>query len=117
MSHVKIHSRSQQREAAIPGEVPSRPWQKLGMDLFFQGSHWFVIIADYYSYYPWINKLEAISSKEVISALMFRFSEVCIPEEGISDNGKQFTGREKQYFAAKYGFKLTTSSPYYPAGH
>ena len=112
----QIHSRSQQKEPAIPVEVPSRPWQKLGMDLFFQGSRWYVIIADYYSEYPWIKKLAAIST-EVISALKFCFSEFGIPEEVISDNGKQFTGRKYQDFAAKYGFKLTTSSPYYPKGH
>ena len=81
------HSRSQQKEPTIPVEVPSRPWQKLGMDLFFQGSHWYVIIADYYSKYPWIKKLEAISSKEVISAVKFCFSEFGIPEEVISTIG------------------------------
>ena len=45
----QIYSRSQQKELAIPVEVPSRPWQMLRMDLLFQGSHWYVIIADYYS--------------------------------------------------------------------
>ena len=110
----QIHSRSQQKEPAIPVEVPSKPWQKLGMNLFFQGSHRYLIIADYYSKYPWIKKLEAISSKDVISALKFCFAEFGIPEEVISDNGKQFFGREYQAFPAKYGFKLTTSSPHYP---
>ena len=33
----QICSRSQQKEPAIPLEAPSRPWQKLGMDLFFSG--------------------------------------------------------------------------------
>ena len=113
----QTHSRSQQKEPAIPVEVPCRPWQKLAMDLFFQGSHWYIIIADYYSKDPWIKKLEAISSKELISVLKFCFSEFGIPEEVISDNGKQFTGKEYQDFAAKYGFKLITSSPYYPKGH
>ena len=32
----QTHSRSQQKEPTIPVEVPSRPWLKLGMDLFFQ---------------------------------------------------------------------------------
>ena len=109
----QIHSRSQQKEPVIPVEVPSRPWQKLGMDLFFKGSHWYVIIADYYSKYPWIKKLEAISSRDVISALRFCSAEFGIPEEVISDNGKQFTCRDYQDFAAVYGFKLITSRPYY----
>ena len=43
----QTHSRLQQKEPPVPVEVPSRLWQKLGMDLFFQGSHWYVIIADY----------------------------------------------------------------------
>ena len=70
----QVHSRSQQKEQAIPVKVPGRPWEKLSTDLFFQGSHWYVVIADYYSKYPWIKKLEAISSKEVPSAysLFFR---------------------------------------------
>ena len=53
----------------------------------------------------------------MFAALKFCFLEFGIPEEVISDNGKQFTGREYQDFAGKYGFKLTTSSPYYPKGH
>ena len=53
----------------------------------------------------------------MISALKFCFSDFGIPEEIICDNGPQFTSREYQDFAAKYGSKLTTSSPFYPKGH
>ena len=113
----QVLSKSQQKEPAIPMEIPSRPWQKLGVDLFLHDSSWYVIVADYYSKYPWIFQLAAISSKDVISALKFCFSEYGIPEEVISDNGPQFTAREYQDFAAQYGFRLTTSSPYYPKGH
>ena len=87
------------------------------MDLFFQGSHWYVIITYYCTKYPWIKKLKAISSKDIISALKFCSTKFGIPEEVISDNGKLFTGREYQDFVAKYGFKLTTGSSYYPEGH
>ena len=90
---------------------------KVRNGLIFQGNHWYVIIADYYSKYPWIKKLEAVSSKDVISALKFCFAEFSIPKEVISDIGEQFTGREYLDFAAKYGCKLTKGSPYYPKGH
>ena len=83
----QVLSRSQQKEPAIPMEIPSRPWQKLGVDLFLHDSLWYIIVADYYSKYPWIFQLAAISSKDVISALKFCFSDFCIPEEVISDNG------------------------------
>ena len=48
----QIHGRSQQKEQAIPIEIPNRPWQKLGMDLFFHNSKWYIIFADYYSKIP-----------------------------------------------------------------
>ena len=113
----QVLSRSQQKEPAIPMEIPSRPWQKIGVDLFLYASSWYVIVVDYYSKYPWIFQLAAISSKDVISALKFCFSEYGIPEEVIRDNGPKFTAREYQDFAAQYGFRLTTNSPYYPKGH
>ena len=31
----QTHSKSQEKEPASPVEVPSRPWQKLRMDIFF----------------------------------------------------------------------------------
>ena len=31
----QIHGRFQQKEPAISIEIPNRPWQKLGIDLFF----------------------------------------------------------------------------------
>ena len=113
----QVLSRSQQKEPAIPMEIPSRPWKKLGVDLLLYDSLWYIIVADNYSKYPWIFQLEAISSKDVISALKFCFSEFGIPAEVISDNWPQFTAREHQEFADQYGFRLTTSSPCYPKGH
>ena len=48
----QVISRSQQKEPAIPMETPSRPWQKLGVNLFIHDISWYVIVADYYSKYP-----------------------------------------------------------------
>ena len=107
----QVLGKSQQKEPAIPIEIPSRPWQKLGVDLFLHDSSWYVIVADYYSKYPRIFQLAAISSKDVISALKFCFSEYGIPEEVISDNGPQLTTREYQDFAAQYGFRLSHKQP------
>ena len=98
-------------------EIPNRPWQKLVADLFFQGGKWYLLICDYYSKFPVVHGLPATSSKDMISALSSSFSVFGIPEEIISDNGSQFSAKEYQDFAARYGFKITTSSPHYPRGH
>ena len=86
------------------------------MDLFHHNKGWYVIVADYYSKYPWIQSPPATGSKDVISALKSCFAEYGIPEDVISDNGSQFTSQEYQLFAASYGFKQTTSSPHYRRG-
>ena len=113
----QVNGRSQQKEPIIPFEVPNRPWQRIGIDLFHHNKGWYVILADYNSKYPWIQALPAIASEDVISALKSCFADYGIPEDVISDNGSQFTSQEYQLFTASYGFKLTTSSPHYPRGH
>ena len=112
-----VCSNFQQKEPAISMEVPSRSWERVGADLFMQGGRWFLLVADYYSKYPWIFPLMTQTSKDVISAFKLCFPDYGIPEEVICDNRNQFKSREYQEFAATYGFKLTTSSPYYPKGH
>ena len=52
----------------------------------------------------------------MISALCFSISVFGIPEEIISENVNQFTAKEYQELAAKYGLKLVTSNPYYHRG-
>ena len=76
--------RSQQTEPAILKEIPSRTWQKLGVDVFLQDSKWYVIVADYYSKYPWVHQLPATASKDVISVLKSCFSEFGIKGKGIN---------------------------------
>ena len=98
----QVYSNSQQKEPVISMEVPSRSWERIGADLFMQGGRWFLLVADYYSKYPWIFPLMTQTSKDVISAFKLCFSDYGIPEEVICDNGKQFTSREYQDFADKY---------------
>ena len=90
---------------------------KLGAALFFQGGKCYLLICDYYSKFPVVHGLPATSSKDMISALSSSFSVFGIPEEIISDNGCQFSAKEYQDFAARYGFRIATSSPHYPRGH
>ena len=113
----QINSKSQSKEPVIPIEIPNRPWQKLGTDLFFQGGKWYLLICDHYSKFPVVHALPATSSKDVISALSSSFAVFRIPEEIISDNGSQFTAKEYQDFAARYDFRISTSSTHYPRGH
>ena len=92
-------ARSQQKQPAILIELPFRPWQKLGMDLFFCKGKWYLLVCDYYSKFPVFRLLPSISSKNVISALQSIISEYGYVEE--------IMAQEYKNFAAQYGFKLT----------
>ena len=113
----QVNGKSQSKEPVIPIVIPNTPWQTLGADLFFQGGKWYLLICDYYSKFQVVHGLPATTSKDVMSALSCSFSVVSIPEEIISDNGSQFTTKEYQDFAPRYGFRIITSSPHYPRGH
>ena len=54
------------KERLIPIEIPDRPCSKIGVDLFeFKGQHYLVSV-DYFSKWPEINKLDNVSSKNVL---------------------------------------------------
>ena len=71
-------SNSQQKEPAVPIEVPSRPWKVLVMDIFVQGNKYYLLIADYYSKFPYAQKMSSISSKKVISTLSVFFQYLAL---------------------------------------
>ncbi|XP_019628682.1 PREDICTED: uncharacterized protein K02A2.6-like [Branchiostoma belcheri] len=113
----KKYQNSQQKEEMTPTETPSRPWKKLGADLFYLNQKWFLLVVDYYSKFPIVKTLKSLKASTVTQAFKGIFAEQGIPDEVICDNGTQFTSQEFRQAAEEYGFRITTSSPYYPKGH
>ncbi|XP_028413590.1 uncharacterized protein K02A2.6-like, partial [Dendronephthya gigantea] len=101
----------------IPSEVPPRPWHTVSADLFKVNNFWYIVIADYYSKFPFVKKLNNLTATTVVNVVRSIFSEQGIPETLICDNGSQFTSAQFQDLAKRYGFKVVTSSPHYPKGH
>nr|XP_006819463.1 PREDICTED: uncharacterized protein K02A2.6-like [Saccoglossus kowalevskii] len=92
----------------------SRPWERVGMDLFQYKSRVYIIVVDYYSRCVEIKKLSTLTSESVITSLKEMFTEHGIPEIAMSDNGPQFSSEFFSQFAAIYRFVHITSSPRYP---
>ena len=51
------HQASQIKEAMIPTDIPPRPWHTVGVDLFHLDGVEYLLIADYYSKFPFVRKL------------------------------------------------------------
>ncbi|UYV64657.1 K02A2.6-like, partial [Cordylochernes scorpioides] len=108
-----IEERTNRHQPLIPSELPNCPWEKVGVDLFTLKGQNYLVIADYYSRYPEIARLEDMTSASIIVHCKSIFARHGIPLEVRSDNGPQFGSLFKE-FAHEYGFTHVTSSPRYP---
>ena len=103
--------KAQPKEALVIQELPDRPWDKIGSDLFeFNGAHYLPSV-DYYSKWIEIAKLSNLNSNNVICHLKSQFAKYGIPDELIIDNGPQYSSLAFKKFSNNYGFLHTNSSP------
>ena len=109
-----IKTKTNRAEPMIPSQLPERPFQKVGTDLFEWKGQEFVLVVDYFSRYCEIGVLRKSSSQEVINHLKAIFVRHGIPETVISDNGPQNSLAEFAKFSEDWGFTHITSSPKYP---
>ena len=70
----------------IPHEIPTRPWAKLGMDIFQFGGREYLAVVDYFSKYPEVARLKSKTANGVITVLKEIFARHGISDETISDN-------------------------------
>ncbi|KAF6034356.1 hypothetical protein EB796_007337 [Bugula neritina] len=106
-----------QQSPLLRSEFPSRPWEKLGSDLFYFDNKWFLLVVDYYSRFIEVALLEDLTSSKVILHLKSIFARHGVPEILISDNGVQYASEEFRSFAQKFSFTHVTSSPKHPQGN
>ncbi|UYV61508.1 hypothetical protein LAZ67_1005103 [Cordylochernes scorpioides] len=112
---VCIQEAVSKHEPLIPTNFPSRPWQKIGMDLFKFENKWYLVVIDYYSRYPEMVQLDRLTASVVVRSCKSIFARHGVPETVVSDNGTQFgAAREFANFARQYGFTHVTSSPRFP---
>ncbi|UYV72016.1 K02A2.6-like, partial [Cordylochernes scorpioides] len=112
---VCIQEAVSKHEPLIPTNFPTRPWQKIGMDLFKFENKWYLVIIDYYSRFPEMIQLDRLTANVVVRGCKSIFARHGIPETVVSDNGTQFgAAREFSNFARQYGFTHVTSSPRFP---
>ena len=107
------HQKSQPKETLLQHEIPSRPWQVVGVDLFHLDGGTYLLMADYYSKFPIVRKMhgEGYNSADVVRALKSVFGEHGSPDRICSDNGPQFSSSAFRQFAKEWDFKHITSSP------
>ena len=107
--------RSQPHEPLKQHEVPTRPWQIVGTDLFVVNGDSYLIICDYCSKFPFVYKIDGqVTSDAVIQRMKGVFAEQGCPTRVVSDNGGHYSSFAFRKFAEAWGFDHVTSSPHYP---
>ena len=91
--------------------VPSRPFEKVGTDLFSVREKNYLITVDYYSHFFEIDYLPDISATTVITKLKHHFARHGIPDVVVSDCGTQFTSDIFRKFSREWHFAHEKSSP------
>ena len=102
---------SQPKEPLMPVETPSRPREKMGVDLFSFDNKDFLLTVNYFSNYWEIAKLNNTLASTVVLKLKSHLARYGCPDQVISDNGPQFTSDTFQKFAGTWEFEHLTSSP------
>ena len=105
------------REPLIPTSLPSYPWQKVAADIFTLKGQEYLVIVDYFSRYPEVQKLKSTTTQGIVNVLKAAFARHGIPETFRSDNGPQFSSQEFKDFANNYNFQHCTSSPHFPSSN
>ncbi|XP_055956537.1 uncharacterized protein LOC130012497 [Patella vulgata] len=98
----------------ISHQIPSRPWQFVGTDLFEFNEKPYLITVDYFSNYFEVDHLKDKTAKTVIPKMKAHFARHGLPERVISDNGPPYNSADFVRFSNEYEFDHITSSPTYP---
>ena len=105
------NTKTNNKEPMIASELPS---SKLAADLFqYKGEH-YLLTVDYFSKWPEIDKLDELSSSNVICYFKKHISRFGYIDKLITDNGPQFASGDFAKFAKEYGFIHITTSPHFP---
>ena len=107
------HQQSQQKEPLMPHPAPSRPWEKVGLDIFTVSNHDYLVTVCYLTGWFEIDRLPSKAITNIIYCLRQHFARHGLPLEVVSDNSP-FASAEFRRFAEKFQFRHVTSSPRYP---
>ena len=97
----------------MPHPVPSRPFEKIGADIFTLAKRDYLLVVDYFSKFPFVFELHDKTASSVIGSLKSLYSIHGVPVTLFADN-MPFASQQMQNFAATWGFEIVTSSPDFP---
>ena len=103
-NHVKNCStclefqQKQPKEKTIHYDIPVRPWDEIGGDMFQLSNKNYICIVDYHIKFPVMKRMEELSAESPIAAVKIVFAEYGIPHRIMSDAGSNFISEKFKHF-------------------
>ena len=103
----------QPKENIIHHDIPLRPWEVLGTDIFHFNNKNYLCIVDYHSKFPVAKRLEGLSAESLITTIKVKFTEYGIPHKLMSDAGTNFVSDKFWKFCNSINVEQTVSLAYH----
>ena len=104
---------TQPKEKIIHNDIPLRPWEVFGADVFHFSNKNYLCIVDYHSKFPMDRRVEGLSAEGLIAKTKIIFAKYGIPHKLISDAGTNFVSDMFQKFCNSIRVEQVVSSMYH----
>ena len=105
--------KNNQKETLMSHPIPNRPWSKIGCDIFEWNKGHYLVLVDYYSDWIEFDQMRNQTAAETIDLMQRQFARWGIPDEIVTDCGKNFDSAEFSQFCQRKKIKHTKSSPHH----
>ena len=103
----------QPKEKITHHDIPLRPWEVVGADIFHLKNKHYLCIVDYSSKFPVIKRLEDLSADNLMNVVKIIFAKYGIPQKIMSDAGTNFVADRFQQFCKLINIEQAISSVYH----
>ena len=94
-------------------DIPLRPWEVIGTDIFHLKNEHYLCIVDYNSKFPVIKRLEGLSTDNLINMVKTILAKYGIPHKLMLDVGTNFVSDKFYQFCKLVNIEQVTSSAYH----
>jgi len=97
----------------MPQDLPTRPWEKLGTDIFKFNGKKHLMVVNHYSRFPVIRLLNDMTSYTVSKHFISIQAEYGLPATIMAEFGSQYISGRFKTKCERSGITLHCSSPYH----
>ena len=103
----------QPKEKISHDDIPLRPWEVVGADIFHFNNVNCLCVVDYSSKFSIIRRLQGLLAENLINAVTAIFAKYSIPQKIMSDTGTNFVSEKFRQFCKSINIEEAVSLAYH----